>query len=127
MKSEEQIRAQLDRTFRKRLALRIERKMKPICRNCMNKEDVPSDMDGIHFIRYHCKKGNPFKKEGECRDFKCLYNESSIREEMVRDIQDPATRGAKEPTISALVWVLNDGEEPAHSSSFLGWLKKFIR
>ena len=115
MRSEKEIIEQLSRLFERRLTLRFDRKLKPMCRNCTHKQDVSCETDGVHYVKYSCSKGLPFMKEGACPEFKCAYSEASIREEMVRDIVNPTTRGAKEPQIAALVWVLNGGD---------GWMAK---
>lgn len=108
MKSEELVRQQLEEVYQHRLLLRIERKMKRCYRNClygMNKEFDLGDFGTIN--RWQCQK---CKKCDSCAQFECVNTHESIQKEMINDISNPATCGAKEPKIAMLMWVLHDNE-----------------
>jgi hypothetical protein len=106
MKTEQEIRKQLEEVYAHRLALRIERKTKKSCRNCKNglyKEFDLGDFGTIN--KWECKYGGNCDN---CELFKCASNAEMIEQEMILDISDPAICGAKEPKIAMLLWVLHD-------------------
>ena len=126
MKSEQLIRKQLEQVYEHRLLLRIQRKMKKICRNCIygvNKEFDLGDFGTIN--RWQCQNG---KKCDSCEQFSCINTEESIQKEIIEDISNPAVCGAKEPKIAMLMWVLHDNEKNSYnnesSSSSKGFLNK---
>ena len=124
MRTRQEIIDELELLYRSRLRLRVDRMTKRVCRNCVNKtESVTEDGVGRKCVNYGCKLGLPFHHDGKCGKFKCLYNEADIEGGMLEDIRNPAVRGAKEPKIAALVWVLQGGDEPAGLGS---WLMKFF-
>lgn len=105
MKSEQEIREQLKSTYEYRLSLRIERKEKPICKNC--KEGLCEEIDLGEFgiqKKFFCKKGLNNKN---CKSFKCKYTREEIENEMIEDIKDPSICGCKEPKIAVLLWTLH--------------------
>lgn len=107
MKSEEEIRKQLEQVYQHRLLLRIQRKMKKTCRNCkfgINKEFDLGDFGTMN--RWQCKDG---KNCYSCSDFVCINTQQEIQKEMLKDISDPSICGAKQPKIAMLLWVLHEG------------------
>jgi hypothetical protein len=106
MKSELEIRKQLEEVYEHRLLLRVERKMRKICRNCkfgINKEFDLGDFGTM--ARWECRYG---KNCFSCTDFICVNTQEDIEKEMIEDISDPSICGAKEPKIAMLLWVLHD-------------------
>lgn len=110
MRSSSQVWDQLFKLFKKRLQLRLDRKLKPICRNCKNKTDDKCEFNGFSFICYKCNLKLTFNKEKGCERFECLYTTGDIKDEFLKDLKDPAIRAAKEPQINTLLWVAN-GEQ----------------
>lgn len=107
MKSEEEIRKQLEQVYQHRLFLRIQRKMKKTCRNCkfgINKEFDLGDFGTMN--RWQCKDG---KNCYSCSDFVCINTQQEIQKDMLKDISDPSICGAKQPKIAMLLWVLHEG------------------
>ena len=127
MKTEEEVKRQLEEVYEHRLRLRIDRRTKRMCRNC--KSGVCREFDLGDFgtmTKWECKDG---RNCGEYCGFECASDADGIEKEMLCDISDPAVCGAKEPKIAMLLWVLHsrrDGskgddapvvEEPPSSSS----------
>ena len=105
MKSEEQVKRQLEDVYNHRLQLRLERKMKPMCRNC--KFGVGREFDLGDFgtmTKWECRDGRTC---GAGCGFECRNTAKEIEDEMFADISDPAVCGAKEPKIAMLLWVLH--------------------
>lgn len=112
MKSEEEVKRQLEDVYEHRLQLRIDRKMKRMCRNC--KRGLCKEFDLGDFgtmTKWECKNG---RNCGEYCGFECNSDVKSIEDEMLADISDPAICGAKEPKIAMLLWVLHNKKEPEH-------------
>ena len=108
MKSEEEIKKQLEDTYEHRLKLRVERKMKQMCRNCKHGIEKEFDLGCFGSIsKWECKDG---KNCGDYCGFECKYTLKDIEDEMYADISDPAKCGAKEPKIAMLIWVLRDSK-----------------
>ena len=135
MKKQYDIRRQLQEVYAHRLSLRIQRKMKKNCRNCKNGIHRQFDLGDFGTMnRWECKNGNVFQT---CDTFECANNPQDIEKEMILDISDPSTCGAKEPKIAMLLWVLHDthnNEEAkkeekvdAQSKSFFEKLKGFFK
>lgn len=104
MKTEQEIKKQLEEIYNHRLSLRIERKLKPTCKNCKHGCKKMIDLGSFGLSEYwDCTKDN-------C-DFECKYTQDFIEQEMINDISDPSICGAKEPKIAALLWVLHDGKK----------------
>lgn len=103
MKTEEEIKKQLEDIYNYRLQLRIDRKTKKSCKNCKygKKQEINLGQFGCNDI-WQCSICDK-----KCK-FNCKYTEKSIEEEMIQDISDPSICGAKEPKIAALLWVLHD-------------------
>lgn len=102
MKTEEEIRKQLEEVYQHRFLLRCERKLKKCCKNC--KFSVETTIDLGEFgkqSKYVCKH------EGDC-DFKPKFTSKEIEKEMIEDIANPSVCGAKEPKLAALLWVLHE-------------------
>lgn len=109
MKTELEIRKQLEEVYEHRLLLRVERKMRKICRNCkhgINREFDLGDFGTMN--RWECRKG---KNCFNCTDFICINTQEQIENEMLEDISDPSICGAKEPKIAMLLWVLHHGDK----------------
>lgn len=109
MKSEEEVKRQLEDVYEHRLQLRIDRKMKRMCRNC--KRGLCKEFDLGDFgtmTKWECKDG---RNCGEYCGFECNSDVKSIEDEMLADISDPAICGAKEPKIAMLLWVLHNRKE----------------
>lgn len=121
MKSEEEVKRQLEEVYEHRLKLRIDRRMKRMCRNC--RLGISRDFDLGDFgtmTKWECKDG---RNCGEYCGFQCNCDVKGIEDEMLSDISDPAICGAKEPKIAMLLWVLHNGKgeapttEPQEQSS----------
>lgn len=109
MKTELEIRKQLEEVYEHRLFLRIERKMRKICRNCkhgINREFDLGDFGTMN--RWECKDG---KDCFNCTNFICVNTQEEIEKEMLSDISDPSICGAKEPKIAMLLWVLHNNDK----------------
>lgn len=121
MKSESEIRRQLEEVYQHRLAIRLDRYTKPMCRNCVNGVNRDFDLGDFGVLsRWECKNGL------KCCDgcgFGCKWTPEQIEEKLLEEISDPAICGAKEPKIAALLWVLHnsgnneDGDQGVSSSS----------
>lgn len=129
MKSESEIRTQLEKVYEYRLSLRVDRRTKRMCRNC--KSGVCREFDLGDFgtmSRWECRDGRCC--DGQC-GFDCKWTEQDIEREMLDDISDPAICGAKEPKIAMLMWMLHDGnaheEHPnREDDSIIGKLKRLF-
>ena len=109
MKSQEQIRKQLEQTYNHRLSLRITRKQKKSCRNCKYCEQKNYDLGQFgNIIRYGCLYGFSVS---ECQKFECRYTIQQIQKQMIQDIKDPSICGSKQPKIAALMWVLHNNPQ----------------
>ena len=123
MKSQQTVTAELEKQYLHRLQLRLDRYLKPACRNCTHRVPVEVDLgDFGKATRYGCGIGKAPDAQG-CGSFKCVYSRRQIEESLLNDIRDPAVCGAKEPKIAALLWVLHDEED----LSFFGKLKGLFR
>ena len=123
MKSQQKVTAELEKQYLHRLQLRLDRYLKPACRNCTHR--VPLEIDLGDFgqaTKYGCDAGKKPDASG-CEGFCCAYSRKQIEEALLNDIRDPAVCGAKEPKIAALLWVLHDEED----ASFFGKLKVMFR
>ena len=107
MKSEDEVRSQLEQVYRHRLSIRVDRYTKPMCRNCVNGISREFDLGDFGTIsRWECRDSR------KCCDgcgFRCRWTEEDIENKMIEDISDPAVCGAKEPKIAMLLWVLHKG------------------
>ena len=118
MKSEHEIKRQLEEVYNHRLQLRMERKTKPMCRNC--RFGICREFDLGDFgtmTKWECKDG---RECGAGCGFECRITVQEIEDEMFADISDPAICGAKEPKIAMLLWVLHNSrknESTGNSSS----------
>ena len=107
MKSESEIKKQLEEVYEYRLKLRVDRKTKRMCRNC--KHGVQREFDLGDFgtmSRWECRDCK------SCNDqcgFECRFTPEDIEHEMLDEISDPSVCGAKEPKIAMLMWVLHGG------------------
>lgn len=111
MKTEEEIRRQLEKTYEHRLALRIERKTKQSCRNCAYGTYCEYNLGDFGNIgKWSCSIG---KSCGKDCGFSCVNTPKQIEQEMLDEISNPAVCGAKEPKIGVLLWIL-------HGSSKVG-------
>ncbi len=108
------------------MRLRLERKLKNCCRNCARRQDKEFDLgDFGKTVWYVCGRGYEYPKDGGgCPGFECASTEEGIRDELLRDIGDPAVCGAKEPKIAALLWVLKDDE--VDGDGFMSRLKRMF-
>ena len=114
MKTEEEIKKQLEEVYEHRLQLRVERKTKRMCRNC--RYGICKEFDLGDFgtmTKWECKDG---KNCGEYCGFSCKVTVQEVEDEMFDDIKDPAICGAKEPKIAMLLWVLHRGRKEGESS-----------
>lgn len=114
MKTEEEVKRQLEEVYEHRLRLRIERKMKRMCRNC--KKGICREFDLGDFgtmTRWECRDG---RNCGEYCGFECRSTSKEIEDEMFSDISDPAICGAKEPKIAMLLWMLHKGGNKKESA-----------
>ena len=111
MKSESEIKKQLEEVYEYRLKLRVDRKTKRMCRNC--KHGVQREFDLGDFgtmSRWECRDCK------SCNDqcgFECRFTPEDIEHEMLDEISDPSVCGAKEPKIAMLMWVLHGGDKDA--------------
>lgn len=116
MKTENEIKKQLEEIYNYRLSLRIDRKTKKTCRNCIygKKQEINLGQFGMEEI-WQCSL-----PDNKC-NFDCKYTEKDIENEMLKDISNPSVCGAKEPKIAALLWVLHDDKkndkEPSNPES----------
>jgi len=109
MKSESEVKKQLEDVYEHRFLLRIERKTKRCCRNCKNVKETIFDFGEFGKLpKLECIKNQKFSEH--C-DYNCKYTHDSIEKEMIDDISDPSICGAKEPKIAALLWVLHGGKQ----------------
>ena len=109
MKNEKEIKKQLEDVYEYRFALRLERKTKRNCRNCVWGVENTFDIGEFGKVsKWECKQSQKFSDK--CT-FKCKYTNEDIEKEMMEDISDPSICGAKEPKIAALLWVLHDGKQ----------------
>lgn len=130
MKSECEIRRQLEEVYHRRLSNRVERYTCRMCRNCVNGISRDFDLGDFGSVsKWECKDG---RKCSETCGFECKRSVSDIEARMIKDISDPSTCGAKEPKIAMLMWVLHGhpastaGEvEKARPSG--GWISRFFR
>ena len=106
MKTENEIKRQLEEIYNYRLSLRVDRKTKKTCRNCKHgrKQEINLGQFGQEEI-WQCSK-----LDKKC-SFDCKYTEKDIEDEMLKDISNPSVCGAKEPKIAALLWVLHDDKK----------------
>lgn len=108
MKTENEIKKQLEEAYEHRLQLRIERKTKKTCRNCKNSCSRDFDLgDFGTMTKWECKNG---KTCGANCGFVCMHSTKDIEDEMLADLSDSSVCGAKEPKIATLLWVLKNGE-----------------
>lgn len=108
MKSEAEIKEQLVTTYEHRLRLRVGRKTKRVCRNCIHGKSFNYNLGEFGEVtKYGCIEEHSF---GPQCPFVCKYNLESIEDEMMNDIKCPSVCGAKEPKIAALLWVLHTGD-----------------
>ena len=118
MKSEHEIKRQLEEVYNHRLQLRMERKTKPMCRNC--RFGICREFDLGDFgtmTKWECKDG---RSCGAGCGVECGSTAQEIEDEVFADISDPAICGAKEPKIAMLLWVLHNSrknESTGNSSS----------
>lgn len=112
MKTENEIKRQLEEIYNYRLSLRVDRKTKKTCRNCKygRKQEINLGQFGQEEI-WQCSQ-----LDKKC-NFDCKYTEKDIEEEMLKDISNPSVCGAKEPKIAALLWVLHDDKKGDKSST----------
>jgi len=116
MKSEEEVRKQLETLYERRLALRIERKTKRGCRNCVRGVCREFDLGDFGTMsRWECPDG--LRPESERCGFQCRNTAEEIEREMLSDIADPSICGAKEQKIAMLMWVLHDGDGGSRGAS----------
>jgi len=112
MKTENEIRKQLELVYQHRFLLRCERKMKKCCKNCQFSNETSFNLGefGVQ-SKFVCtlKDGNQ-----ECK-FKPKFSAEDIEKEMIEDISNPSVCGAKEPKIAALLWVLHENRENQES------------
>lgn len=109
MKTEYEIRKQLEDVYMHRLSLRIQRKTKKNCRNCKNGLNKQFDLGDFGTMnKWQCKYGNNCNN---CSMFDCIYTQQDIEKQMILDISDPSTCGAKQPKIAMLLWVLHGGKK----------------
>ena len=106
MKTENEIKRQLEEIYNYRLSLRIDRKTKKMCKNCKygKRQEINLGQFGMEEM-WQCSS-----LDKKCC-FDCKYTEKGIEEEMLKDISDPSICGAKEPKIAALLWVLHDDKK----------------
>ena len=125
MKTMSEIKSELERLYKHRLQLRMDRKLKKCCRNCKNHIDVDFDLgDFGKNTRYVCKLN--LQSNGGCENYNPVYNEQLVEEEMISDLKDPSVCGAKEPKIAALMWVLHDDEEPDEVDTVFKRIKRIF-
>ena len=106
MKSEEEVKRQLEEVYEHRLRLRIDRKTKRMCRDCRHGISREFDLGDFGTMsRWECKDG---RNCGEYCGFECRCTAKDIEDEMFADISDPAICGAKEPKIAMLLWILHN-------------------
>lgn len=116
MKNESEVREQLEKVYEYRLSLRIDRKMKRMCRNCINGVCREFDLGQFGVMsRWECRNGEDCQSANGC-GFSCRWTEQDIENEMVSDISDPSVCGAKEPKIAMLMWMLHDGSSSSSSN-----------
>ena len=116
MKSENDIRSQLQLVYTHRLGLRISRYERACCRNCVLGVERIYDLGEFgDYRKWVCGLGYEFGKCG-C-EFKCVKSRQDIERELLDDIRDPSVCGSKEPKIASLLWVLHDGSSKGVSSS----------
>ena len=109
MKSEGEIRRQLEEVYGHRLSIRIERYTKPCCRNCVRGVSREFDLGDFGTIsKWGCRDE---RKCGDGCGFECRWTPEQIESRMLEDISDPSVCGTKEPKIAALLWVLHKGGE----------------
>lgn len=109
MKSEKEIRAELERQYKHRLGLRLERKLKNCCRNCAKGVEQEFNL-GEFGIARKCICSDNLSMEDNCPSFVPIHTAEAIEQEMIEDLKNPADCGAKEPKIAALLWVLQNKE-----------------
>ena len=133
MKDEQEIKRQLEEIYEYRLSLRIDRKTKRMCRNCVYGVCREFDLGDFGTMsRWECRDG--IAKNDECK-FSCRWSKEQIEQEMINDIADPSVCGAKEPKIAMLMWVLHGKSENKPSGdekkdgadSLWGKLKEFFK
>lgn len=109
MKSEQEIRRQLEEVYSHRLSIRVDRYTRQMCRNCINGVNREFDLGDFGTMsRWECRD------EKKCCDgcgFKCRWTIEDIENKLIEDISDPAVCGAKEPKIAMLLWVLHKGND----------------
>ena len=111
MKTEEEIKRQLEEVYEYRLRLRIGRKTKPCCRNCVHGVCREFDLGDFGTMsRWECRDG---RVHGDGCGFECSNDIAKIEEELLADISEPSVCGAKEPKIAMLLWVLHNGGRKA--------------
>lgn len=109
MKSEKEVKKQLEEVYEHRFMLRVERKTKRCCRNCTHSVENSFDVGEFgKFTKLIC--GLNQKPSEQC-DFSCCNFIDDIEKEMLQDISNPSVCGSKEPKIAALLWVLHDGKK----------------
>lgn len=124
MKTEHEIRKQLEQIYDYRLSLRIERKTKKSCRNCkfgINKEFDLGDFGTVN--RWECKDGMNYN---DCNKFSCINSQQEIEKEMILDISDPAICGAKQPKIAILLWTLHESKKDNNTENDQNSSKTFF-
>lgn len=114
MRSEKEIRKQLELVYEHRLNIRIDRYMKRLCRNCVSGINREFDLGDFGTLsRWECKDGKCCNDE--C-GFRCRYTVQDIENKMISEISDPSVCGSKEPKIAMLMWVLVNGKNPSEKT-----------
>lgn len=116
MKSEKEIREQLHAVYNHRLLLRISRRERSSCRNCvLGVERVFNLGEFGEYRHWQCGGGYVYGEVG-C-NFKCSSTREVIEREFLDELRDPSVCGSKEPKIASLLWVLHDGGVGSSESS----------
>ena len=128
MKTESEIKIQLNDVVQYRLKLRLKKYLRRDYRNC--KHNRLAVIAGGEF--HYCSNGklsslnDGLKPCGEakcaeqCSEYVCKHTKASIEKQMLADMRDPKLCGQREPKIAVLLWVLTEEKNSTFDKTLVG-------
>lgn len=119
MRSKNEIMQKLEEVFAHRLEIRKNKFLSKHFKNCsFSVKEVINGSDVYFCVNQEVIKEKKIavcdsenKLCSECNFFNCINTENSIKEQMLKEIQNLSICGIKEPKISTLMWVLSEPKE----------------